>query len=1505
MKKTMLLMWVMMMVEMSIGGVICSGNSASVAIDSSLIEPIVDALSVSWDASWIGEDVDSTVVIMDNDVEVKRTAGAGDFIYVPTGIGRHNLTYTTYIDGEAQEEVYTATVYAQWKYDVQDGGAEIVATTQTSGTVVIPSEIDGYRVTRIGDSAFSGCSNLTSITIPSSVTHIGSRAFERCSGLTSIEIPNSVTSIGVGTFFGCSGLVSMTLPFVGSCRGNSGSTDSVFGYIFGSAAFEGGTKITQCYDGPDNSPTVDYYVSTALKSVTVTDEERLGYGAFYGLRGLTNVSINAGVGEIGGYAFRNCTGLTEFVLPDGISEIAVGVFRGCSGLKNLSIPDGVTRIASRAFSECSGLANMVLPDGVTSIGESAFSGCSNLAGLAIPNSVTNIEDYAFYGCGGLVSVTIPNRLPRIANGTFQGCGNLRDVLIPDSVTSIGANAFRNCGALTSIVIPKSVTSIGTDVFSGCSGLVSMTLPFIGSCRGNTGTADSLFGYLFGTASYSGGVATKQYYSGSGSKTYYIPSSLKSVVITDETNLSYGAFYGCNGLTSVILNEGLSTIAWRVFNGCSALVSVVIPDSVTRIGSFAFWGCSALADLTSPDMLAMIEDKAFDGCISLPSREDGYKVVGGWLVGYSDDAAESISDVDDLRGIVGGALEGCTALKSLEFSDKAVVGSIGAAALKGCTELQSLVLPSSLKSIGDEAFMGCSYLGNVIVPGGVKSVGARAFKDCTGFTNAQIEYGVESLGEEAFYGNWQISEVDIPSTVTNIGKSAFGGDSSIIRVGLRGDIRTVAEIFSNYKLIREATVKEGPGAIVDGLFTNCTQLADVRFFGNCPALVNDGSNLYQGTKNTLTTYVSQDSTGWDGTAGSHQLPQAWPLTGSYRKSIAYWDVPTYLVEFDSNGGTLGVQSTYQYSERPFTLPPEPVQTGYRFAGWWTKPSGGLQVTTDTVFIEGVYRRLYAHWLKGHWVFLNPDGGTVTNDFITYIEQTVYGVLPSAVRTGYAFGGWTYNGQTVLPTTPISTAADHTLVAQWEAYKYSVKFNANGGEGEMADEEMTYDVAKPISANAFRRVGYAFAGWSVDAEAGSADFADGESVVSLTAVADGEVVLFAVWKKDGSNVTLETDGDAEWFMDCSVTHDGAVVWRSGAIGDEQRSVLRANVTGPGKISFWWKVDCEWFRTLRLDSLAFSVDGVERQWINGEKDWTSAEFTVEGGGEHVLEWAYIKDESDDEGGYSDCGWVSEVVWEPVLVTLNDYLNCTNIAFSTSGDAVWFGERDVSHDGFGALRSGAVGDNGTTRIDATVGGPGVISFWWKSDCEASFRTYVLDHCAFYVDGVEKYFINDDSGWERKSFVLGEGQHTLAWVYEKDEEGSSGEDCAWLDEVSWSPSVVVDIGGGKNVTIPVGWLSENTERAVTDVAANGRKVWECYVVGLDPEDTTNDFKIVSFPMKADGTPDISAIAFDPPEAKWNVQGATPVLKGKATLEGTGEWQTVTDENKADMRFFKVEVVLP
>ena len=92
------------------------------------------------------------------------------------------------------------------------------------------------------------------------------------------------------------------------------------------------------------------------------------------------------------------------------------------------------------------------------------------------------------------------------------------------------------------------------------------------------------------------------------------------------------------------------------------------------------------------------------------------------------------------------------------------------------------------------------------------------------------------------------------------------------------------------------------------------------------------------------------------------------------------------------------------------------------------------------------------------------------------------------------------------------------------------------------------------------------------------------------------------------------------------------------------------------------------------------------------------------------------------------------------------------------------------------------------------------------------------------------------------------------------------------------------------------------DVSANGRKVWECYVLGLDPEVATNDFRIVSFPMKADGTPDLANIRFDPPQARWNVP-ATYKVMGAESLKGP--WGEVPAGGNPAYRFFKVEVVLP
>lgn len=123
-------------------------------------------------------------------------------------------------------------------------------------------------------------------------------------------------------------------------------------------------------------------------------------------------------------------------------------------------------------------------------------------------------------------------------------------------------------------------------------------------------------------------------------------------------------------------------------------------------------------------------------------------------------------------------------------------------------------------------------------------------------------------------------------------------------------------------------------------------------------------------------------------------------------------------------------------------------------------------------------------------------------------------------------------------------------------------------------------------------------------------------------------------------------------------------------------------------------------------------------------------------------------------------------------------------------------------------------------------------------------------------------------------------------------------------------------VPVPYAWLDDypallagqsgDYEAAANATAANGRAVWTCYMLGLDPvnNDATNDFRITFFPMNADGTPDLANILFYPPLTQWNVQGASPVLKGAASLDAE-TWPTVTDENKSLFRFFKVEVEMP
>ncbi len=541
------------------------------------------------------------------------------------------------------------------------------------------------------------------------------------------------------------------------------------------------------------------------------------------------------VTAIGSYAFRRCIGLTNIAIPDSVTSIGEYAFDGCSGLTSVTIPDSVTSIGSYAFSGCSGLTSVIIPDSVKDIGADAFSGCTGLTSITIPDGVTSIGNYAFSGCIGLTSVTIPDSVTSIGSYAFSGCSGLTSVTIPDSVTSIGEYAFDGCSGLTSVTIPDSVKSIGSSAFSGCSSLTEITLPFVGaSAKTESDTYQYPLGYIFGTSSYAGGVATKQYYYGYSSSsvagaTYYIPSALKSVTITGG-NILYGAFSYCSGLTSITIPDSVTRIGNQAFQGCNGLTSVTIGNSVTSIGSEAFSYCRGLTSITIGNSVTSIGDRAFSGCSGLSSVKipdsvtsiglsafqgcyklvevinnsslnivkgsSGFGGVGQYALNVKKGGASEIVNKDGylfytydntnyLLGYVGSDTQ--LTLPSY-FNGQGY--EIYVYAFNGCRGLTSVIIGNSVTSIGDSAFSGCSGLTSVIIGNSVTSIGDSAFSGCSGLTSVTIPDSVTSIGSRAFYNCSGLTSVKIGNGVTSIGDLAFRDCSGLTSITIGSGVTSI-------------------------------------------------------------------------------------------------------------------------------------------------------------------------------------------------------------------------------------------------------------------------------------------------------------------------------------------------------------------------------------------------------------------------------------------------------------------------------------------------------------------------------------------------------------------------------------------------------------------------------------------------------------------------------------------------------------------------------------------
>ena len=477
-----------------------------------------------------------------------------------------------------------------------------------SGSITLPATVtyDGveYRVTSIGDDAFSDCESLTAITIPESVESIGSGAFRFCTSLTAITIPEGVTRIVSGIFCGCNSLTAIVVAE------RNGVYDSRNGC---NAIIETGSNTL---------------IQGCAATIIPEGVTSIGYEAFNCCFRLTAINIPEGVTSIEENAFLNCYHLTDINIPESVTSIGRDAFNSIAWYDNqpdgvlyldkwvlgykgevpstLVINDGTKGVAGGAFSRCSVLTSIILPEGVMSIGGEAFYNCTNLTDINIPESVTSIGAGAFNSTawydnqpngvlyldkwvlgykGEMPSTLVINDGTKgVASGAFSMCSDLAAITIPESVTSIGGGAFYDCSSLTSITIPKDVTSIGEGAFYRCRSLTAITIP------------------------------------------------------EGVTSIGERVFCECESLTSITLPEGLTRIGDYTFAWCRSLIDINIPESVTSIGYATFFDCWNLTTITIPEnsQLTSIGSYAFSWCsltaisckaMTPPTIKDSYTFEG--------------------------------------------------------------------------------------------------------------------------------------------------------------------------------------------------------------------------------------------------------------------------------------------------------------------------------------------------------------------------------------------------------------------------------------------------------------------------------------------------------------------------------------------------------------------------------------------------------------------------------------------------------------------------------------------------------------------------------------------------------------------------------------------------------------------------------------------------------------------------------------------------------------
>ena len=233
-----------------------------------------------------------------------------------------------------------------------------------------------------------------------------------------------------------------------------------------------------------------------------------------------------------------------------------------------------------------------------------------------------------------------------------------------------------------------------------------------------------------------------------------------------------------------------------------------------------------------------------------------------------------------------------------------------------------------------------------------------------------------------------------------------------------------------------------------------------------------------------------------------------------KLYATWTADTYTITYNLYEGENNTNNptSYTVETRTITLS-SPTKTGYTFGGWYDNANLTGEKITQIANGSAGDITLHAKWTADTYTITYNlyEGKNNADNPTSYNVETSTITLFSPTKTGYTFDGWYTDEAFTNAKTQITKGSTEniTLYAQWTANTYTVKFNANGGSSAMDSQTFAYDTEQALTANAFTRTGYIFAGWNTQPDGKGTSYADKKNVKNLTVTKNGEVTLYAQW------------------------------------------------------------------------------------------------------------------------------------------------------------------------------------------------------------------------------------------------------------------------------------------------------------------------------------------------------------------------------------------------------------